>query len=175
MAAPAVMLPPIEDEKLWDLMAKAEELGLRLEMTDTGLVWEAMPGLRHQELAVGIYGAVRTSGGEGACECYRALDVYIRFPSGIVKRPDLSIFCRRPSDDEGFVHAVPEAVVEITSPESEDKDLIAAPPLYLANGVKDVIVVHRSRGEVHHWTVAGSRKLLSPAKIVLTCGCEVTA
>lgn len=174
MAVPAALLPPIEEGKLWDLMSRAEELGLRLEMTDVGIVWEAMPGLRHQEISVAIYGAVRPASDGGACECYRALDVPIRFPSGVVKRPDLSIFCRRPSEDEGFVHAVPEAVVEITSPEYEGKDLASGPPLYLANGVKDVVVLHRALGEVHHWTVAASRKLLSPATIKLTCGCEVT-
>ena len=169
-----VPLPPIEGDKLWNLMARAEELGLRLEMTDVGIVWETMPGLRHQELAIAIYGAVLPLGGEGGCECYRALDVPVRFPSGVVKRPDVSIFCRRPAQDEGFVDAVPEAIVEITSPDYEGKDLVSGPPLYLANGVKDVIVLHRSRGEVHHWTAAGPRKLLSPATITLVCGCQVT-
>ncbi len=174
MAAPNVLLPPIEGDKLWDLMARAEELGLRLEMTDVGIVWEAMPGLRHQELAVSIYSAVQPSGDASGCDCYRALDVAVRFPSGIVKRPDISIFCRRPLQEEGFVDAVPEAVVEITSPDYEAKDLVSGPPLYLANGVKDVVVLHRSRGEVHHWTLTGSRKLPSPATISLTCGCRVT-
>lgn len=174
MATPAMLVPSIEDGKLWQLMERAEELGLRLEMTDTGIVWEAMPGLRHQELAIAIYGAIEPGSGGEDCDCYRALDVYVRFPSGVVKRPDVSIFCRRPAEDEGFVHVVPEAVVEITSPDSESKDLVAGPPLYLANGVKDVIVLHRSRGEVHHWTIAGSRRLVSPVTIHLACGCQVT-
>ena len=155
-------------------MIRGEELGLRLERTDVGLVWEAMPGLRHQELAVEIHGAVRPVEGEGRCECYRALDVPVRFPSGIVKRPDLAIFWRRPSQDEGFVLAVPEAVVEITSPDYEEKDLVSRPPLYLANGVKNVVVFHRATDEVHHWTVADSRKLLSPMILALTCGCRLT-
>ena len=174
MAAPAALLPPIEDGKLWDLMARAEELGLRLEMTDTGIVWEAMPGLRHQEIALAIYGAIRPSEEESGCECYRAFDVAVRFPSGVVKRPDLSIFCRRPLQEEGFVYALPEAVVEITSPDYEGKDLTTGPPLYLANGVKDVVVLHRAKGEVHHWTATGLRKLPSPTTIALSCGCAVT-
>ena len=155
-------------------MARAEELGLRLEMIDVGLVWETMPGLRHRELSAEIYGGIRPVEEEGRCAGYRALDVAIRFPSGIVKRPDLSIFCQRPSQEEGFVLAVPEAVVEITGPDCEAKDLVSGPPLYLANGVKDVVVLHRATETVHHFTVAGERRLLSPTTLTLMCGCRVT-
>jgi Uma2 family endonuclease len=172
MALPSV--PPIEDDKLWKLFLRGEELGLRMEATDAGIVWETMPGLRHQELAVAIYGAILPGASGKECECYRALDIYIRFPSGIVKRPDISIFCRRPTDDEGFVHSIPEAVIEITSPESESKDLISGPPLYLKNGVKDVVVVHRSEGLVVHSTVSSSNTHASPVTITLACGCVVT-
>lgn len=173
MALPSVPLPPIEDDLLWQLLAKAEEIGLRLEVTDVGIVWESMPGLRHQELSVQIYGAVQQSAQPGGCEGYRALDVYIRFPSGIVKRPDISIFCKRPLDDEGFVHAIPEAVIEITSPESEAKDLVSGPPLYLSNGVKDVLVFHRSVGEVIHWTASGKTSYRSPVQLSLSHGYSV--
>ena len=174
MALPSMPLPPIEDDLLWQLLAKAEEIGLRLEVTDVGIVWESMPGLRHQELLVQIFGAIQPSAQAGGCECYRALDVYIRFPSGVVKRPDISIFCKRPIDEEGFVHAIPEAVVEITSPESEAKDLVSGPPLYLGNGVKDVLIVHRSVGEVIHWNASGKMSYSSPVQLTLSCGCSVT-
>ena len=56
MAIPLAPVPPIEDEKLWKLLARGEELGLRMEATDSGIVWESMPGLRHQELAIAVYG-----------------------------------------------------------------------------------------------------------------------
>ena len=174
MAAPVTTLPPIDETALWSLMVRAEELGLRLEMTDVGIVWEAMPGLRHQEIAIAIYGAIRPPEGGAECECYRALDVPIRFSSGVVKRPDVSVFCRRPAQEEGFVLAVPEAVVEITSPDYETKDLLSGPPLYLANGVRDVVVLHRATGEIHHTTRLGVRRLRSPATFTLTCGCVVT-
>jgi len=123
---------------------------------------------------VAIFGAIQPGAAGGDCEYYRVLDIYVRFPSGIVKGPDVSIFCRRPLDEEGFVHEVPEAVIEITSPESKGKDLVSGPPLYLANGVKDVVVLHRSKDLVVHWTVAGSRSLSSPATIALMCGCVAT-
>jgi len=174
MALPSAPLSPIDDDKLWVLFARGEELGLRMEATNSGIIWESMPGLRHQELAISIFGAIQPGGSSGECECYRALDIYIRFPSGVVKRPDVSIFCRRPEDEEGFVHAIPEAVIEITSPDSEAKDLVSGPPLYLANGVKDVVILHRTQNKVIHWTVTGSRTLPSPSTITLSCGCVVT-
>ncbi len=174
MAMPAVLLPPIEDEMLWDLLHRAEEIGLRLEVTDSGIVWEVAPGFLHQDLAVTIYSGIQPDPRATGCECVRALDVYVRFPSGLVKRPDLSIFCRRPEQEEGFVRMVPEAVVEITSPGYEAKDLVSGPPLYLANGVKDVVVLDRGRGEVHHTDMAGTRVHTSPVTLALACGCSVT-
>ena len=174
MAQPKLFNPSIEDDKLWRIFTQGEEMGMRMEMIESGIVWETMPGLRHQELAVAIYGAIRPGGQRSDCECYRALDVYVRFPSGVVKRPDVSIFCRRPEDEEGFVHAVPEAVIEITSPDSEAKDLVSGPPLYLANGVKDVVVLDRARGEVKHWSTTNVRTMVPPTTISLSCGCLVT-
>ena len=176
MAVPAVPLPPppVEEADLWEFLHRAEEIGLKLEITDTGITWETMPGFRHQELVGNIFGAINPATKEGKCECIRAMDVYIRFPSGVVKRPDISIFCRRPEQEEGFVKMVPEAVIEITSPDYEAKDLIAGPPLYLANGVKDVVVLHRAKNEVRHTDAVGTQTHASPITLTLACGCQVT-
>lgn len=108
------------------------------------------------------------------CDCFQAADVDIALPDGTIKRPDVSIWCREPQEQEGFVHAVPEAVVEIVSPGYEDKDLVHGPPIYLRNGVKDIIVFDRAKGEVHHWTPDGHRILSSPTVFELACGCRVT-
>ena len=91
-----------------------------------------------------------------------------------MKRPDVSIFFKRPVDEEGFVHDIPEAVIEITSPDSEAKDLVSGPPLYLSNGVKDVVVLQRSTGLVIHWSASGQRTTASPVSIGLACRCVVT-
>lgn len=108
------------------------------------------------------------------CECYRAIDVAVRFPDGTVKRPDVAIFCRRPAEEEGFIHSVPEAVVEITSPGYEDKDLESGRLIYLANGVKDVLVLDRRDLQVHHWHPNGYAVSGSPKLFQLSCGCTVT-
>ena len=164
------MLPPITDEQLWALFEFGDEIGLKMELTDAGISWEAFPGLRHQELLVNIFNAIVPHNEL----CVRAQDVSIRFPSGLVKRPDLSIFCQRPEQEEGFIYAIPEAVIEITSPHYEAKDIVTGPPIYLQNGVKDVLVLERATETVHHWTMSGVTHHASPVVITLTCGCLVT-
>jgi len=169
-----IHLPPISDEQLWNLLCRAEEIGLRLELADSGIVWETLPGLRHQELMTAVFQSVEglKSGGRD-CECYRAIDLAIRFKDGTAKRPDVAIFWKRPADEEGFVHAVPEAVVEITSPGYEHKDLESGRLIYLANGVKDVLVLDRRTQQVHHWGPQGHVTLPSPSRFALACGCSV--
>ncbi|HSI73157.1 MAG TPA: Uma2 family endonuclease [Fimbriimonas sp.] len=168
-------LPPLGEEVLWDLFCRAEEIGLRLEVTDTGITWETLPGLKHQEHMAAIFGSVQpVESHAGGCECYRALDLAIRLPDGTVKRPDVSIFCRRPLEEEGFVHAVPEAVIEITSPGYEQKDLQIGPPIYLRNGIREVLVLDRRSSTVHHWRSSQATTYASPVLITLLCGCKVT-
>ncbi|MEZ0325136.1 MAG: Uma2 family endonuclease [Fimbriimonas sp.] len=174
MEAIARRLPPLEDERFWDLMSRAEEIGMRLEMDAHGIVWEMLPGLRHQEIAAAVYLSVGSNPQDKDCECYRALDVAVRFPDGTVKRPDVAIYCHRPKQEEGFVYEVPEAVIEITSPGYEEKDLVTGPPIYLANGSKDVLVLDRRSAEVHQWDRSGHRVMQSPTVVPLACGCKVT-
>src|SRR4029453_15978225 len=76
------------------------------------------------------------------CACVHAADVYIQFPDGSLKRPDISIFCREPDDkeQEEAITLVPEAVIEVVSKGYEAKDLEIGPRFYLSQGVKDVVV-----------------------------------
>jgi Uma2 family endonuclease len=76
------------------------------------------------------------------CNCIDAAAVYVQFPDGSMKRPDVSIFCQEPSEEEQekAIKQVPEAVIEVIIKKYEAKDLEISPPIYLANGVKDVIV-----------------------------------
>jgi Uma2 family endonuclease len=167
-------LPPIADDQLWDLFCRAEEVGLRLEATSDGITWEVLPGLRHQLITAAILQSIEPSNAVVKCECSKVFDLAIRFPSGVAKRPDIAIFCCLPLEEEGFVRMVPEAVIEITSPGYEDKDLISGPPLYLANGVKDVFVLDRRTGEVHRWNQSGHTVNLSPTTFTLLTGCRLT-
>ena len=65
------------------------------------------------------------------------MDVYIQFPNGL-KRPDISIFCQEPSEEEqdSVLTRVPEAVVEVVSKGYEAKVLDIGLPFYLSQGSK---------------------------------------
>ncbi len=164
----------IDEGQLAKLIAFEEELGLRFELTDGGITWEASPGIAHQEIVYSVQKSLESlRKSDGDCECYQGSDIEIAFPDGSVKRPDVSVWCRRPDELEGFVHQVPEAVIEIVSPGYEAKDLVHGPPIYMRNGVHDVIVFDRKKAEVHHWTAKDHQILASPSTIRLSCGCQV--
>ena len=115
----------MDEEKLARLYALEEELGLRFELTDSGLTLKAMPGVEHQRSIYQIQRSMDTVQAYGRpCGCQYVADVDLVFPDGTVKRPDVSVSCKRPGQLEGFVHGVPEAV----SPKYEGKDIVCGPP-----------------------------------------------
>ncbi len=174
MVAPKLKLG-MDEAQFAELLAKGDEIGLKFELTDGGITWETYPGVAHQEIVFGI----QTSVNHGTdpvkrCDCYQGADVHVVLPDGTVKRPDISIWCKKPSELESFVHEIPEVVIEVVCPGYEDKDLVHGPPVYLRNGVRDVVVFDRQRGEVHLWTSEGKKVVASPAAIELQCGCRIT-
>lgn len=170
-----VLRPGMDEEKLARLFAQGEDLGLKMELTDGGITWETFPGIRHQEIVFGVQTSfTKAKEAKGGCDCFQVADADIVLPDGTVKRPDISVWCKRPHEEEGFVHEVPEAVIEIVSPDYEAKDLVDGPPIYLRNGVKDVIVFDRMKGDVHHWGSFGHRTVASPTTLELACDCRMT-
>lgn len=102
-----------------------------------------------------------------------ASNVYVQFKDGSLKRPDVSIFCREPDEQEDAVTLVPEAVVEMLSKGGEAKDLELGPPSYLSQGVRDVIVFDPNTLLVLHARSDQTRRLVSPQVIELECGCRL--
>jgi len=123
---------------------RAEELGIRLEIVGGLPIWEPHPGWKHQKAVDRIRASIRRTGASSetnpACSCVHAADVYVSFADGSLKRPDISIFCREPSEEEEAVTLIPEAVIEVISKGYEAKDLEIGPRFYLSQGVKDVVV-----------------------------------
>ncbi|MDP2433820.1 MAG: Uma2 family endonuclease [Pseudomonas sp.] len=154
-------------------LMQAGELGVRLEIVNGLAIWEAQPLYRHQKHVERIAGSI--TGETPDCACVHALDVYIQFPNGL-KRPDISIFCREPSEEEQdeALTLIPEAVVEVVSKGFEAKDLEIAPPFYLSQGVKDVLVFDPATLLVLHVRHGQARRLISPVTISLQCGCSLT-
>jgi len=151
----------------------ADQLGIRLEVVNGLSIWEAQPLYKHQKAVERIAQSIRRKG--EACGCVHALDVYVQFPNGL-KRPDLSIFCREPTEEEqeNALTLIPEAVVEVVSKGYEAKDLQIGPPFYLSQGVKDVVVFDPSTLLVLHVRHGSALRKLAPVEIELLCGCVVT-
>jgi len=155
-------------------LLNAEDLGVRLEIAGNLPIWEASPLYKHQKEVDRIRDSIKKTETEGnSCDCIDAADVYVQFPDGSLKRPDVSIFCREPSEDEQeeVIKQVPEAVIEVISKKYEVKDLEISPPIYLANGVKDVVVFNPYTNEVVHFRKDETRNLTSPVEIEFECGC----
>lgn len=149
---------------------RAEELGIRLEVVGGLAIWEAQPVYRHQKAVDRIRASIHPSE-SSACACVHIADVYVEFPDGSLKRPDISIFCREPDEQEEAVRLVPEAVIEVVSKGYEAKDLELGPRFYLSQGVKDVVVFDPSTLLVLHVRADGATRAVSPHPITLACGC----
>ncbi len=156
-------------------LLNAEDLGVRLEIAGNLPIWEASPLYKHQKAVDRIRDSIIKIE-TNSCDYIDVADVYIQFPDGSLKRPDVSIFCREPSEDEQeeAIRQVPEAVIEVISKKYEAKDLEISPPIYLINGVKDVVVFNPYTMEIVHFRKDETRKLTSPASIEFECGCSCT-
>jgi len=158
-------------------LLNAEDLGVKLEIAGGLAIWEASPVYRHQKAVDRIRNSIKKKETEGnVCECVNAADIYVSFPDGSLKRPDISIFRTEPPEDEQeeAIRQVPEAVIEVISKKYEAKDLEISPPIYLANGVKDVVVFNPYTNEVWHFRNDEKREMTSPVEIEFECGCRCT-
>jgi Uma2 family endonuclease len=163
---------------LLSLAHRAEEAGFKLEWVSGLPLWEAFPSWRHQETVERIRESLpsrRDPKPADGCACIHMPDTHILFPDGSLKRPDVSIFCKEPPDDEKdtAVTLIPEAVIEVVSKGYEAKDLQIAPKFYLMHGVKDVIVHDPDTLLVLHARRDGTQHFVSPTRILLECGCSV--
>ncbi len=154
------------------IFLNSNELGVRLEIVGGLPIWEAQPLYRHQKAIDRIRATIERTENTG-CACIHTSDVYISFPDGSLKRPDISIFCQEPDEEDEAIRLIPEAVIEIISRGYEYKDLEIAPNFYLAQGVKDVVVFNPYTLSVLHVRRNKVQHHISPTEIVFECGCKV--
>ncbi|MBI5302866.1 MAG: Uma2 family endonuclease [Chloroflexi bacterium] len=160
-------------KELEAMIERADQAGVRLEIVGGMPVWEAFPAIKHQEAVDRIRSTIQSSPLAGSgCGCFHYADIYIQFPDGSLKRPDISIFFRRPDETEHAVTLIPEAVIEVISKGYEAKDMELAPYLYLAQGVKDVVIFDPFTLFVLHARRDGRKNFTSPIKIQFECGCQ---
>jgi Uma2 family endonuclease len=135
-----------------------------------------MPPRRHIEAEARIERSVRPdpSATDGSCGSYVYRDLYVTFPDGSLRRPDISIYCTVPTESDEAVTTIPAAVVEIVSAGFERKDLELSPPFYRRQGILDVVILDPYTGIVWHHTQKEVVRGQSPMEISLSCGCLVT-
>ena len=79
----------------------AEDLGVKLEIAGNLAIWEASPLYKHQKAVDRIRDSIKKTEKDGVtCQCIDIADIYVQFPDGSLMRPDISIFCREPPEDE---------------------------------------------------------------------------
>lgn len=149
---------------------------VKLEITGGTRTWRLLPSPRHQKLVDRIRATITPiCGTSTGCGCYHLADVQLKFPDGSFKRPDIAVFCVEPPDIDESWEQVPEAVIEIVSLDYEEKDLSTNPPWYLAQGVKDVLVVEPRASRVTHFSHGRAAvEAAIPLTVDLRCGCRVT-
>lgn len=155
---------------------RADELGIRLEIVAGLPIWEPHPLYRHQKAIDRIRATIQKTSNLRArqtpCACVHISDVYVNFPDGSLKRPDIALFCQEPEEEDEAIRAVPEAVIEIVSKGYEAKDLEIGPHFYLSQGVKDIVVFDPYTLLVLHVRKDGVSRQVSPVEISLECGCK---
>lgn len=157
---------------------RAEELGIRLEIVGGLPIWEPHPVWKHRKavdrIRASIHPSPAAASRAGDCRCVHAADVYVTFPDGSLKRPDVSIFCREPDEQEEAISLKPEAVIEVVSKGYEAKDLEIGPRFYLSQGIADIVVFDPSTLIVLHMRRDGVKRLVSPVELLFECGCACT-
>lgn len=158
------------------LSREANDIGIRLSVIGGVPVWEPTPFLRHQLTVARIEKSICPKQGNGGTYAgFHAADVGIRFPDGSHLRPDVSIWCREPDEQETEVTLLPEAVVEIISKDYAAKDLVIGVPFYQRVGIPDIVVFDPETNIVRHWRNGGNEKsYTSPVTLDLLCGCTIT-
>jgi Uma2 family endonuclease len=155
-----------------DIDLLLREGAVKLEFTAGIPTWEAFPGVRHQRVIDRIRASIQTTPGNEDCAGAHYSDVLIQFSDGSFKRPDIAIFCEEPPDQDEALTIIPQAVIEIISPNYEYKDLELNPPFYLSQGVLDVVIVDPRSGVVRHHSATGLITYQAPVTLDLECGCR---
>ena len=151
----------------------ANKLGVRLEIVGGLPIWEAHPVYKHRKAIDRIRATIQPVALNDEVRAgVHASDVYISFPDGSLKRPDISIFCREPDEEDEAITLIPEAVIEIMSKGYGAKDLEIGPHFYLSQGVKDVVVFDPYTLLVLHLRCDGVERMISPVETELEYGCK---
>jgi Uma2 family endonuclease len=157
-----------------ELEHSASKLGIRLEYVGGLPLWEATPVYRHQKKTLDIQLSLIQSAVQSGCACIPIADTTILFPDGSYKRPDISVYCEEPVEQDKALTVLPEAVIEIISEGYEKKDTEVALPFYLTHGIRDIVIYDPQTKRVSHYHDGQIDEHLSPITLTFACGCRAT-
>lgn len=157
-----------------ELELAAHELGIKLEYVDGLPIWEASPVYRHQKKTLDIQMSMIKNAENSGCECIPVADTTILFPDGSKKRPDISVFCEEPTEQDKAITVLPKAVIEIISKGYEKKDLEVSLPFYLTQRISDIVIFDPMTNHVSHYHDGRKDDHESPVDLTFECGCRVT-
>jgi Uma2 family endonuclease len=161
-----------------DMMEQqADAMGIRLEYINGIPIWEASPVIRHQRIVDRIRAGISPTQPANLqrghdCGCIHYADIYILFPDGSIKRPDISIFCNEPAEQDTMCETIPQVVIEILSKGYEKKDTEISLPFYLAQGIADIVIFDPATNRVSHYHEDRADEALSPTTLTFACGCR---
>ncbi|PDW00989.1 hypothetical protein CJ255_19870 [Candidatus Viridilinea mediisalina] len=127
-SAPHASFVPMSLPTIQELQRLAYQ-GVRLEITGGRTTWEAAPGALHNGVVDDIrQNLTRHNPATAACGCYHIAATYIEFAPGLLRRPDIAVFCVKPPRPDGAITGIiPGAVIEVLSQgyEQKDRDAVA--------------------------------------------------
>ena len=151
----------------------ADQVGIRLEYVNGIPIWEASPVIRYQRITDRVRASIHEVQEDGErCGCIHYADIYILFPDGSIKRPDISIFCEEPAEQDSMCQTMPDAVIEILSKGYEKKDTEVSLPFYLAQGIRDIVIFDPATDRVNHYHDGQNDVSTSPTEVTFACGCR---
>ncbi len=159
------------------MMEQAADAGYRLEyVSGIGGIWELMPSFLHQKHSYRIQSSIAKSKGadERDCGCVHGSDVSIQFPDKSIKRPDIAIWCEEPQNPAQSTPTLPQAVIEIVSPDYEAKDYAVGAAFYQRWSIADIVIFDPLTNDVLHINAAGETHHASPVTLTFACGCTCT-
>lgn len=108
---------------------------------------------------------IHTLAGSGECKILLAGDESER-------HPDVAVYKRPPDDDEDlWATWIPELVVEIVSPGSEERDYVDKRKEYLAFGIREYWIVDAEKEEVlvlRRWRGRWTKRIVRPPEVYQT-------
>ena len=114
------------DWELWD--------GIPVSMSPS-------PGYFHQTIAGELFAQLRMTLRSDSCpaDCAAIYEIDWHIDAATVVRPDLMVICEKPTGQ--WIEKRPELAVEILSPSTRQKDIVAKRELYAANGVPFYLIL----------------------------------